>query len=573
MAIFGHLKERASANNDVTALFCLLAASCILVVPLVTLGFPENFDLPQHLRFARTFLETISSGHIIPVWASADNAGFGSIGVRLYPPLIYLVMSCIQFVIHSWYDTLWLFILICMFGSCASMYFLAKEWLPPGYALSAAMLYAIVPYHLIEIYQAFLLAEFAAAAIMPLCFLFAYRVVVRDRWFDALALSACFSALVLTHIPTTIIVLPSLGIFVLFQIERNNLVRTAVRLAMAAALSLAVTGFYSIQFLTELNWVKHNSQEFYAAGTYNYADYFFPLFLNSGESYVPRFLWLWDAIIGLTLLLFIPLAVFLIVRMVRRISVPRHYYAVAAVGIFAFFMMSSLSTFVWTNLSVLQKLQFPWRWLTVTSLFGSIAFVFAVFEFLRRTEKPGRIPAYALAMIVAAMVVIDSTQLIVPSTQVSRAAFSQKLDSLDDERGCGCWWPVWATEKAFDRRDPAIAENRAVSITRWDSNAREFSISPGPAGFARLATFYYPYWTARINGIPQEVHADADGSLVVPIGAELSKINVDFREPASYSAARYLSLVAIIGLLIGLAACRSARRSDEISASFGKRLC
>ncbi len=564
MAILGPLKARVLANKDAAALLCLLAASCILVVPLITLGFPENFDLPQHLRFARTFFGTISSGHIIPDWASADNLGFGSIGIRLYPPLTYIVMSCIQLVTQSWYDTLWLTIMVFMFASCASMYFLAKEWLPQSYAVFAAILSAIVPYHLIEIYQAFLLAEFAAAAIMPLCFLFAYRVVVRDRWSDALILSACFSAIILAHIPAAVIAFLSLSIFVICLVKRNDVLRTATRLAVAGASSLAVTCFYWLRLVTELDWVKHNSQEFYATGTYNYADYFFPLYFNSGGSYVPRFLWLWDAIIGLTLLLFVPLIVFLIIRLMRRGSIPRHYYAIAGVGSLAFFMMSSLSSFIWNSVSVLQKLQFPWRWLAVASLFGSLAFVAAVFEFLQRAKKPGRVPAYALAMIVAAIVAVDSTQLIVPSTQVSRAEFDKKVSSLDDEQGCECWWPVWATEKAFERRDRVAAEGRVVSITRWDDGGREFSIAAGHAGFARFATFYYPYWAAEIDGTPQEAHADADGTLIVPISSAASNISIRFREPVMYSTARYLSLFSFIGILLALAATRSLpNRHDD----------
>src|SRR5690349_25161382 len=72
----------SEVNRDRAAIVLLLVFSAVLVAPAAYLGIPENYDLGQHLRFARTWHEAIASGTVIPLWGAADNAGLGSAGIR-----------------------------------------------------------------------------------------------------------------------------------------------------------------------------------------------------------------------------------------------------------------------------------------------------------------------------------------------------------------------------------------------------------------------------------------------------------------------------------------------------------
>src|SRR5690606_6890274 len=112
--------------------------------------------------------------------------GYGSVGIRFYPPLTYLVLGFIQFFTDSWYDSLWISIAFWMIASGVGTYIFARQFLNWSYSLLAAMIYLIAPYHLVQIYQAFLLAEFTASAILPFCFLFAYRLLKDLKWSDAI---------------------------------------------------------------------------------------------------------------------------------------------------------------------------------------------------------------------------------------------------------------------------------------------------------------------------------------------------------------------------------------------------
>src|SRR5215510_2965555 len=130
--------ERFSFNNK-TALLLILAVVSCLMLPMAFLGIPENYDLLQHIRFANTYLQSFNDGHLIPVWGSDDNFGLGSIGVRFYPPLVYVFLALTRALIGNWYDAFWMDSFFWMFVGCVGIYYWTKEWLSEPQAFFAAL--------------------------------------------------------------------------------------------------------------------------------------------------------------------------------------------------------------------------------------------------------------------------------------------------------------------------------------------------------------------------------------------------------------------------------------------------
>src|SRR5690606_22359086 len=165
----------------------------------------------------------------------------------------------------------------------------------------------------------------------------------RGRFRDDVLFSVSLWVLIISHIPSTIIGTLSLGVFVLCLLDRKTLVRTISRFALAFAVSFAATAFYWVRFVSELAWVKHNTEEFYSKGFYDYATYLFPMYLTGGDAYIPRFLWLWDIIVVITLLLPVPLIVHIIAARRSKEKIGRHLVAFGVTAAFAAFMASVLS--------------------------------------------------------------------------------------------------------------------------------------------------------------------------------------------------------------------------------------
>ena len=539
-AFRGPMRER-------TAILSLFVLAAALILPAAYVGIPENYDLGQHLRFARTWHEAIGSGAIIPSWGAADNEGLGSAGVRFYPPATHFVMAVLQFGTGSWYDTLWLMMLIWMFVGSVGVFKLANEWSSVPVSYCSAVLYAIVPYHLLQVFQAFLLAEFTAAAILPFCFLYAHRLITKGGSANVLLFAVAYSGLILTHIPTTIFGTLSLSVFILGFLSPENLARSIKQFATAGVFAVATTSFYWVRMVTELSWIKHNTPQYYASGVYTYSTYFFPMFYSAGEVYLPRFLWLFDICIVVTYALFIPS---LIVLIKKRFEAPRHMLAMVGVAGFALFMMSAASSPIWDNISLIQKLQFPYRWLSPASLAAALLFPIGVAALVERRVEITRPFAYSLALIITAVIVLDVSQIIVPSAPVPRSAFAKTVDTLDEIPACDCWWPIWATSDALKHVGRIGGTDRTFAVSKWDSSERHVIVGEGSASEIVVGTFYYPYWRATVNESPVEVSKNAEGLIQIPVPTHNpANVVLEFREPTLAIYSRFFSAAMILTLL------------------------
>lgn len=529
-------------DHDYVAILLLLVFSAVLFAPAAFHGIPENYDFGQHLRFARTWHDALASGVYIPSWGSADNAGLGSAGIRFYPPATHAVMGAVQFITGSWYDTIWVTMLAWMWIGSIGVYKLAREWSSRPIAVGSALLYVIVPYHLLQVFQAFLLAEFTAAAILPFCFLYAHRLVTKGGAVNIFLFFAAYSALVLSHIPTTIIGTLSVAVFVLGFLSAENFLRIVLRFASAFAMSLAATAFFWVRMVSELSWVKHNTPEFYMSGPYNYSVYFFPMIYSAGEVYWARFLWLFDITILATFALCIPA---LIVVLKKKFDAPRHLLSLIAVAAVALFMMSAASSPVWDSISFVQKLQFPYRWLAPASLAAALLFPLGAAAFIENRTVITRSFAYSLASALVFVIVLDVSQIVIPSAPVPRAEIAREIEKLDKEPACDCWWPVWASRDVMKHTERISSGDREFTISKWEATSREFTVNAGAAEKVRIGTFFYPHWKATVNGSPAEVTSDPNGLIEIPIPADFSDVTLEFREPGIVIASRYFSAAAI----------------------------
>src|SRR4051812_16009553 len=100
----GKKMEYLKANYE-KSWFCLFIIFLICVVtiglPVFIAGFPDGSDEITHLRFALAYRDAFSTGNILPAWMM-DNFGFGGVGVRFYPPFVYLTTACLEVILGSW---------------------------------------------------------------------------------------------------------------------------------------------------------------------------------------------------------------------------------------------------------------------------------------------------------------------------------------------------------------------------------------------------------------------------------------------------------------------------------------
>ena len=512
----------------IIVLFCFLS----FALPLLMYGLPSGFDMLTDIQFATAFQDVISSGHVFPSWAN-DNFGYGSVGIRFYPPLSFILLAVTHLITNDWFTTFVTNAFLWMLVGSVGMYFFVKEWGTPMQGLLAAILYAVVPQHLAEIFQFFMFGEFAAWAVLPFCFLFVTRICRGGTWIDTALFALFYSLLILIHLPTTIIVSLCLPIYVLFLIDWHNFKRIFIQLLSAIALTLLATSFRWVMLVSELNWLAHNGQEHYASGYYDFSLWLFPNVLASRSLFVYVMTsWLFDIAIVLTVALTIPALICLLRGYAgRNNSVQRVLIASLVTALFAFFMLSRPSYYLWSNITFLQKLQFPWRWLSILSMLCVVLFTLSVPHLMSRFRKFERFVAYPALALVVAIMLFDITQIIIPSAPVPSAEMAQIEERLTTQPIWKGWWPIWAKEKAFDNTERVIAASRKVDITNWTPESKEFVVQPGQPVSVGVQTFYYPRWKATVNGRASEIGMDENGAITIPVSGEVSRVHLYFEEP------------------------------------------
>lgn len=528
----------------------ILFFSILICVPILLDGIPSSMDIPQQYQMAQSFYDSIMNGVIYPSWADQPNYGYGDVSVRFYPPLVYYILAFFRYVAGNWFDASCLFFISLFFISGVGVYLFAKERFSATASLIAAITYIWLPYHVLQIYIGSLFAEFTAAAILPFCLLFINRVCEKGRFLDVLSLAVSVALIFLTHLPTSLIASLTFLIYAIFTIKKAQFFPTLVKLAVSAFLSFLMSGFYLIKVLTELGYVKH-SQETFSTGFYSYKtqfvfSYLFPF--TDATTSLPTALMNMSAMIMLGIL--IPGLIYC-----YRKKEIESLANVVAITFFSLVMSMPISILIWEFLPILQKIQFPFRWLTVFT-FGTAIFAAAAFNWAMECYKtPKRYISIIIFGLLTLSVAYDYGRMMNPYVTYPRDFLNRLTNGFKTIPSCECWWTVWAKkppvkegEGESNRPDflpeKVVVNGRTFEVKTWAANERIFTVNDGDAGDAAVATLYYPHWKAEINGQPTEVVSGATGLITFPIPAEKSEIRLYFQEPSQVTTFQYVSFFA-----------------------------
>ena len=540
----------------------ILFFSILVTLPMYLKGIGGGNDMPQHFQFAQTYYEALLNGNFYPSWAYQPNYGYGDVSVRFYPPLTYYCLAFFRILSGNWFDATCLTFLALFFASGVGIYLWAKEWFTAKASLVGALVYIFLPYHLNQIYRASMLAEFAAAAILPFCFLYAARVCQKGRLTDICGLALSFALLILTHLPTTVMASLTLFLYCLFSLKKTTYFQTIFKLAVSVLISLLLSSFYWVKMVTELNFVKHNTEAF-STDYYSFKSHFIGLSVISfGDvKAAPTASFLDIMILVMLGILFSNMLLYFVKARETK------YYPitnVAVITIFSLFMTSPLSLKVWESIELLQKIQFPWRWMTIITL-GTSIFAAAGFEaFLEYFKTQKRfLSLIALGFLLVA-VPYNSLKIMDTTFNYPKEYFNGLVERLKSSPSFECWWTVWTkkTDKEIPKfgfpfpellPEKLVINNRQTEFKTWKATERVISIKSGEAGQATLATLYYPHWKAVINGQPAEVTSSETGLISFPVPAEETDVYLHFQEPQKVLIGFYISGLAWILFLSLLA--------------------
>lgn len=527
----------------------VIAVAILAMLPVLVFGVPSNRDLSNHFRFILPFYDAITSGNFYASWLAESNAGYGDPSFRFYPPGLYYVLYLFRFATGDWYiSTLLTFTLVSVAGSLG-MYFWARSIMPASHAMWAGMIYAVAPYHLNQLYQSVLLAEWAGASVLPFVFGFAERVCANGRRRNVAGLAACYALLVFTHLPLTVIGSFALLVYALIRMRPDRKVRTLLQFAGAAALGLAASAIFWVTMLAELRLIGMNVVHHEAGVDYRHN------FVLSTLSPDNLNVWWMNIIVLMTLLLSAP-----VVLLLRRDAVNerRRLRPVVLFTLFTVFMTVPLSRPIWNLLKPLQETQFPWRWLSLVSMGIAVVTAGALPLLFQSDKTTDRIKRLLIAGAMTIAVVFSMSHVVREAQYLPARAFANTLAEVRGSASISYWLPLGASPTATPMNVEVDARDRAVSVQSWTPESRRFSVAAGNATEARVRTFYYPHWTARSGNQRLPTRPDKEGVMLVSLPAEAVTVDLVFAEPRRTQVSSAVSLAGL--LCIGVLAVPLRRK-------------
>ena len=547
-------KEVWTSNKSLRSLAVVVVGSFAAIVPAIFWGIPSNLDLTNHFRFALPFYDAIIAGDFYPGWLAESNGGFGDPSFRFYPPALYYLLAVSRYLIGNWYDATLVVFAGCSIAGGLGIYFWARSFLSSSTAAWASILYALAPYHINQLYQAAMLAEWAGAAVLPFVFGFVDRVCERGKPRDIAGLAASYGLLLFTHLPMSVIGSIVLLVYALVRLGGPGKIRKLTKLSLGVTLGLSVSAVYWVTMVSEVSWISADNSTPRASVNHSYS------FLLSTLSPDNLSVWWMNILALMTLFLCAP-AFLLLLRSgapVRRATRP-----VIVVAAFALFMSLPLSWPVWRVLRPLQETQFPWRWMAVVSMGASIVAAAALPLVMNSRSKFDRAKRMLIFGAMAISVAFTFSHSVREAQYFSRSQFERMVTEVRGTASINYWFPIWAPFSPQKMPGEVAVADRDVTVTSWQPEHRKFSVEAGAATDARVRTFYYPHWIARSESGVLATRPASDGALLISLPPNATSVELDFQEPrrSQFSTITSLSGLIIIGALA--APFRRRRKHDQ----------
>lgn len=550
--------------------FFYAGLSMLVLLPTVFFGVYKGVDLSQHVQFSTSFYGFILDGEFYPGWAGAENLGYGSVGVRFYPPLTPFLFALMKIIGGSWHAATWLTLWIFTFAGAFGIFKWAGEFASESKAFWAGALFIFVPYHVYQIQNASQLAEYAGCSLLPFSFLFVTRICRGGggNFRDVVCLAVSFALLILTHLPTTVTGAICLVIYALCLIEKKNFAETVLKLSAGAGAALLATSSYWLKVFSE----RHLLRMAKLSGDHEF-EYFFN-FLLSAPWFDKRQLWFINSMFLAMLLgaLVLFAAGFFEKRGGEFRRIDRSVFGIL---FFSFFMCLAPSEILWRTIPVLPEIQFPWRWLTIASVFLPLAFAVSAGSLeklcrapLARARRFWKFLVFFVFVCALLLNVIFYAEF--QLNHIPKNDYDGWVSEKSAEMGFDHLWTIYARKEAFEESEKIISGDRKNHILKWDNQDKMFFVEKGDsARRVRLATLYYPFWKAKINGAEADLSRDENGVLTVLVPKEKSLVEISFEEPRSIRISKIINgfafLLFFCFILFGDRSGRFGKKSASLS--------
>jgi hypothetical protein len=538
------------------------------LLPLFQAGMPATHDGFLHVQRIIAIDEMLRAGTPLSRWVPDLAFEYGQPLFLYYAPLSYVPAALLRFAGAGYVTSFELTTGLALLLSGLAMYACARSMLGRLASVAAALVYALLPYQLVDIYVRGALAESWAFVWLPLGALCLTRTWsgAQGGWCVGLALSV--AALVLTHNVTALLFLPALLLLALLLVAQSTSERRRGLWRPGAALALGVllSAWFWVPALAERHLVQ-------IAETIE-PNLFASFFVDTWPPFrlEPLFDYQWPVSTALGTPIFWPQLglIQVLVSAVGAGAVIRTSGLVRLVGIWAvllvlvgYAMQLRALAPVYDFVPLLAFVQFPWRLLAVVGLGSALLAGVAVEALGRRTSIRA---LFAVAIVGAswwtALAQLDPEAVPVDERALSSANIT-RLELAEYGLGSthsGEYLPVSSGQRNANRlrktlidaagARPGSRTNGSSSIEiqqiDWRPDRVRAELSATRPDRMVVHRFAFPGWSAEVDGRPAELVVTGPlGLLAVDVPAGRHTVEVAWRWTP-------LRLATAVGSSIGL---------------------
>lgn len=532
----------------VTVALAWLAAASFLLRH----GFPRGTDWTLELVRMAEWRQALAEGQMPPAWAPDLYGGYGSPVFLFYPPLAPALAAGASAVAAS------LITLLIAVAGAAAMGWATSATMADGERASASRVAALTlvlqPYLLADLLLRNAQAELLALALLPLALAGLLRADRRPPQ-AALLLALAVALVTLTHPLTALtlmVILLAGGAFVLRRAAGWG------ALAAGVGLGLLLSAWSWLPALVLGSWIRRGEllrdrldfhRNFLAPGQL------------IGHAHPFSAGWLGPA----------ALLCLLIALLAGRLSGARRRAALAVLvgGAALLALQSPAASPVWEAVPWMPLLQFPWRLMGPLAVLSTLAaaLAFGAFAGSPRVRRGLEIGVLALALL-DALPVLRAARPLPPDVSAGLErnlapeavrAFGHRGTVFDEYLPAGADPGLWRAGYP----GPLLAAPAGVRhrVVRDAGTSAEVEVEAAADTGVLFARWFFPGWTARVDGAEVEVAPGPQGVLAVPVPAGRHRVAVRYRQPEIRAVSGWLSLLGLAGCAWLWVAGRRAQRA------------
>lgn len=480
------------AIKGLIPIILLFILSLIPLLNLLTPGLPITHDGPDHVARIANFYKNLSEGVLIPRWAANLNWGFGHPILMFLYPLPSYTASFFHFLGFNLIDSLKLFVAVSYILSGLFMFIWLKEFLDEKSAFLGSVLYLFAPYRFIDIYVRGAIGEHAAFVFLPLVLYALYKLnSAKQKNIYLIFVALSFAGLILSHNAISLIFIPFIFLYVFSLFLEHKLKVNLIFSAFSLFLGFLFSFFFWFPAFME---GKYTLRDIVTQG--EYSSRFVPPqnLLNSPWNF--GISGQFSVQIGVVHILLVVVSLFFFIKLLKKENKQKFLFAGTLFFLFAsILLMLKESNFIWEKITTLQKLQFPWRFLSIvvflTSLIGAI--------FVSSVKLKNKNVVIVILIFAGVFLTKDfwhaKEYKIIPDS-----FFETIYDSTTDTGESAPIWSVRFMEKR-PRAEIEIIEGSAEfkKVSR-KTTEHKYLVSASKRSRIRENTLYFPGWKVYDNG-------------------------------------------------------------------------